>query len=786
MLLKHKRAVLLFTLLLLVSISYIGEALEIKEGPYLQNVTEDSITIMWRTSKPATSTVMWGEKDSVFEQDEVQPRDLRYPDLDEELTILDLNTIHEVTITDLTKERAYFYKVASTDRKEEVRSNTNNFKTAPGPDTPFKFVVYGDSQGPWEPGLREQHVNQMIAHAPDLVLCTGDAMERGLEEDQWQDQHLYPMRNLMNTVPSYVAPGNHEEDSPFLKKYLSQPGNHHWFAFSYGNSRFIVLDSNSNFPSRSFQPGSEQYEWLKEELASKEYEDSTWRFAFFHHPPYSNIHDHYQDEISAQVREYLVPLLEDAGVHIVFTGHIHRYETAVSLDPKIGGDTIHVISGGGGGSLYTGVDDVWPNAMDMYIGYNFSIIEVCDQEVRLQTESVYPAQKYGSKTGEIIDEILLIKDEEPKIEYKEFQMLEDSESHSVKANEEFSMEITLKNSGKVIGAEMIEILNNGELLEEQYVTLKPGEERVIHISTRLFQPGENHLTVSDLPPVTMEVEAVPATFEYSTLTRPNSVYTGDEFTISALVQNVGSFSDTESVHLYHDGESIVSKEITLDPGEKKDISFVKTLPADIYRLSIGDLEPKQVVVGERPEDIWATYASTEAYFYEVQDSIFIDANGIQAWTGSDEYGALYLQEKVEGDFTAIVKVVSQQRIDVWSQAGIIVRNDITRSGESLGYVAKVMTPEGGWNLYWDSTENGHLNTSHRRDRGDEEYPTWLKLEKEGTTFTGYYSLDGEHWNEVGSAQVPSANERQHVGLTVTAYSEDLCITEFKEFELINE
>lgn len=34
-----------------------AQAIRIKSGPYLQNVTENDVTIMWRTDKPATAWV---------------------------------------------------------------------------------------------------------------------------------------------------------------------------------------------------------------------------------------------------------------------------------------------------------------------------------------------------------------------------------------------------------------------------------------------------------------------------------------------------------------------------------------------------------------------------------------------------------------------------------------------------------------------------------------------------------------------------------------------------------
>ncbi len=50
------------------------------------------------------------------------------------------------------------------------------------------------------------------------------------------------------------------------------------------------------------------------------------------------------------------------------------------------------------------------------------------------------------------------------------------------------------------------------------------------------------------------------------------------------------------------------------------------------------------------------------------------------------------------------------------------------------------------------------------------YPSWLKLVRDGTTYTGYYSTDGTTWKLVGSATLPPATATQDVGLFATAHS----------------
>lgn len=106
-----------------------------------------------------------------------------------------------------------------------------------------------------------------------------------------------------------------------------------------------------------FEPiikGSEQYNWLEKELASQEFQQAKYKVVMFHHPPHSlgeNIIPAYTNPIQyierdengkitmiryeyKQKNDYIIrdvlPLLETAGVQLVFYGHCHLWNRFVS------------------------------------------------------------------------------------------------------------------------------------------------------------------------------------------------------------------------------------------------------------------------------------------------------------------------------------------------------------------------------------------------------------------------------------------------------------------------
>ena len=75
-------------------------------------------------------------------------------------------------------------------------------------------------------------------------------------------------------------------------------------------------------------------EWLRHDLATTRQD---WIVAFWHHPPYSKgSHDSdYEGEL-VDMREHVLPILEEHGVDLVLSGHSHSYERSFLIDGHYG------------------------------------------------------------------------------------------------------------------------------------------------------------------------------------------------------------------------------------------------------------------------------------------------------------------------------------------------------------------------------------------------------------------------------------------------------------------
>ncbi len=114
----------------------------------------------------------------------------------------------------------------------------------------------------------------------------GDLASNGNSLYDWHNYWFKPLefQNIAQTRPAFFARGNHDGEYPFSYAYSALPGNGAWFAFDYGNSRFIFLDSEA---STSAVP--EQYAWLVNELARPETQQAAFRVVCFHKLPYANL-----------------------------------------------------------------------------------------------------------------------------------------------------------------------------------------------------------------------------------------------------------------------------------------------------------------------------------------------------------------------------------------------------------------------------------------------------------------------------------------------------------------
>lgn len=222
---------------------------------------------------------------------------------------------------------------------------------------PLRVGVVGDS------GYGEQETKDLAAsmatYEPDFVLHTGDLVY--LAQNNLDPAHAYAEKYyrafepILHDAPIYPVVGNHEHYADVVHRgsyayyhaYPRFPGSsgvisgepalREWYAFSYGDIQFVLLNTQTFF---GYPGRAEQSAWLEERLADP---DFAYSIVVFHVPPFTS-GKHTPD--GAGVQADWVPLFETYDVPLVLSGHDHNYER---LERQ---GTTFIVTGGGSGVLY--------------------------------------------------------------------------------------------------------------------------------------------------------------------------------------------------------------------------------------------------------------------------------------------------------------------------------------------------------------------------------------------------------------------------------------------------
>ena len=250
--------------------------------------------------------------------------------------------------------------------------------TLPNKDGAVRFMVIGDTGTGTE--KQKELAQVMLRYRQtfpfEFALMLGDNMYGSEKAADYKRKFEDIYRPLLDQkVKFYAALGNHDESNQRFYEYFNMEGQE-YYRFTKDNVSFYSL--NSNYMDKK------QVDWLNEKLAS---DTSTWKIAFFHHPPYSSGGKHGSD---TKLRQIVEPIFMKHGVNVVFAGHEHFYER---IKPQKG---IYYFISGSGGKLRKG--DVKKGsaltAKAFDADMSFMLIEVDDDEMHFQVIS---------RTGDTVD-----------------------------------------------------------------------------------------------------------------------------------------------------------------------------------------------------------------------------------------------------------------------------------------------------------------------------------------------------------------------------------------------
>jgi len=339
-------------------------------GPYMTTPTSSANNIHWRTNTPSNSEVKYGTT---------------VGNLTSTASNTSSVTDHIITLTGLQPNTKYYYSVGVIGAI--IQGDANNFfYTAPsnGSSTTTKFWITGDfgngSSG--QTAVRNSFTNYIGSQPMNGWLWLGDNAYDNGTDAEYQSKVFNVYTSLFKNLPTFPALGNHDYaqagylssasrgiNFPYFTifKLPTNGDREKYYSTNYGNIHFIALDSYGSYNT----VGSAMYNWLQADLAAN---TQLWTVVYFHHPPYSKgSHNSDSSTELVDMRNNIIPLLEQYGVDVVLSGHSHAYERSFFMKGHFGlentfSNSMKVQSGDGISTPYTKTSRTGPGTVYVVCG----------------------------------------------------------------------------------------------------------------------------------------------------------------------------------------------------------------------------------------------------------------------------------------------------------------------------------------------------------------------------------------------------------------------------------
>lgn len=327
---------------LIASVSLIAQKFEITHGPYLCDMTQDAVTIVWTTSKPALSWVELANEgnDSFYATERPKYYETAAG------RIMNHKTNHAIRITGLEPGTTYRYRIFSrevlyrgSDMKTQYglisTSSAGNkeftFTTFPSNSQDISFVFYNDVH---ERDSIMRSISKNVDFTKhDFVVFNGDMSNYMNTEDRMYKGYIDVAVELFaKNTPIMYTRGNHETRGPLSHEvinYFPTSSGEFYQLYMVGDVAFLVLDGGEDKPDSDIEYGGtahydayriKQAKWIENIVEQDKFKNARARIVILHIPPmiddwHGNMH----------LRETFMPILNKANIDLMLSGHTHRY-----------------------------------------------------------------------------------------------------------------------------------------------------------------------------------------------------------------------------------------------------------------------------------------------------------------------------------------------------------------------------------------------------------------------------------------------------------------------------
>jgi regulation of enolase protein 1 (concanavalin A-like superfamily) len=160
------------------------------------------------------------------------------------------------------------------------------------------------------------------------------------------------------------------------------------------------------------------------------------------------------------------------------------------------------------------------------------------------------------------------------------------------------------------------------------------------------------------------------------------------------------------------------------------------------------------------------------------DKVIITAGGADIWGVRDEFRFVYLKHSGDFDFAAQIENLTDPHL--YTKAGLMAREDLSDKSRHIYFQ---VFPDnrarnhnnGGYEFQYRTETGGEMKAIYPPSaEGVPEFPvrypdTWIRLKRDGNSFTGFYSNDGKSWKPFTTFTMDISG-KLYLGLAVTSHN----------------
>jgi len=191
-----------------------------------------------------------------------------------------------------------------------------------------------------------------------------------------------------------------------------------------------------------------------------------------------------------------------------------------------------------------------------------------------------------------------------------------------------------------------------------------------------------------------------------------------------------------------------------------------------------DISPDWTRYGVKAMSIWYRAAYPAPGSFTAGPPLWtITASGADIWGLEDEFH--YAYRMLNGNGSIIARVQRVDNTHGWAKAGVMIRNTLETYSQ---HAMVVMTPNNGVAFQNRPTMGG---SSLNVNIGGYIVPHWVRLDRNGSTFTAYHANDvggaPDRWSPIGDPCNIMMDTNVFIGLCLTSHVPDVvCTAEFTD------